>query len=64
MKMKDKLTKTNRSPRYYRVKRFSLFFLIFASAAALIAIPTYTVISHENSQSAETQVIDEVIENS
>ncbi len=52
MKMKDKLVKTHHSANYYHVKRFSLAFLVALSCAAIIAIPTYTVLSHEASEEA------------
>ena len=41
MVMKDKLTKTNHKGSYYLMKKLSIAFLALASAAFIIAIPTY-----------------------
>ena len=41
MVMKDKLVKTNHKGAYYLTKKISIAILAFASAAFIIAIPTY-----------------------
>ena len=41
MVMKDKLVKTNHKGTYYLMKKLSIAFLVLASAAFVIAIPTY-----------------------
>lgn len=43
MVMKDKLVKTNHKGAYYLMKKLSIVFLALASAAFIIAIPTYIV---------------------
>ena len=43
MVMKDKLVKTNHKGSYYLMKKISIAFLVIASAAFIIALPTYIV---------------------
>lgn len=56
MVMKDKLVKTNHKGPYYVMKQISIIFLAIASAAFIIAIPTYII---QNSKKQKTPMIAE-----
>ena len=73
MVMKDKLVKTNHKGGYYVMKKLSIAFIAVASAAFVIAIPTYiyqtanekkTVIlaEEESSEVMEQENSEEVVE--
>lgn len=56
MVMKDKLEKTNHKGSYYAMKKVSILLLAIASAAFIIAIPTYII---QSSRKGNTRILAE-----
>ena len=71
MVMKDKLVKTNHKGTYYFMKKLSIWFIAVASAAFVIAVPTYIIqsskskkqiiMAEENSSEIESESSEESI---
>ena len=65
MVMKDKLVKTNHKGPYYLTKKLSFVLLAVASAAFIIAIPTYiTQVAKKNQVGLAQETSSEIIEGS
>lgn len=63
--MKDKLYKNNHRGIYYRIKGGIFAFTLFASALAVVTIPTYIALKSVNKQAtkAEEEIVEEVEDN-